>query len=142
MSNLRAIEIDFDVHKAIEAARSSFEETPNDVLRHLLKIEARPIQPEPAHTLATQYRAWIGKGVSLPHGTTVRMEYNGRSHAGTIDDGAWLVEGQRFSSPSGAAGGVAVTKSGGKTLLDGWIYWEVRRPGDVRWMKLNKLRKD
>ena len=37
----RKIDIDFDVHKCIESARRSFEETPNDVLRRLLNSERR-----------------------------------------------------------------------------------------------------
>ena len=34
-----SIEIDLDVRKRIEAERQEFEETPNDVLRRLLKID-------------------------------------------------------------------------------------------------------
>jgi hypothetical protein len=53
--------------------------------------------------------------VSLVHGTRFRMSYNGRQYAGEIVDGKWVIEGKTFDSPSGAASGVALTKSG-KTL--------------------------
>jgi hypothetical protein len=43
------------------------------------------------------------------------MSYNGRQYAGEIVDGKWVIEGKTFDSPSGAASGVALTKSG-KTL--------------------------
>jgi hypothetical protein len=69
------------------------------------------------------------------------MEYNGRQHTGIITDGEWLVEGKRFKSPSAAAGGIAVTKDGNRTSLDGWIYWHVKRPGDSDWIAIRELRR-
>jgi hypothetical protein len=135
MAETRTIEIDFEVNKQIELERTSFQETPNDVLRRLLKIggKAAPA-PEGAK------RPWSGKGVTLRHGTEVRMEYNGKVYNGVIDDGSWLVEGKRFGSPSAAAGGVAVTKNGSHPSLDGWIYWRVRLPGEASFKSLDVLR--
>ena len=137
MAELRTIEIDFDVHKAVETARTSFSESPNDVLRRLLEIDTKKVAApaEPAGG-----RAWSGKGVSLPHGTQLRMDYNGAQHVGTIDNGVWSVEGKTFKSPSAAAGGVALTKHGTHPSLDGWVYWRAKRPGDHRWIDLNSLR--
>ena len=136
MSELRSIEIDFDVHKCIELERRTFQETPNEVLRRLLGIDKK------SRSLGVSTgRPWSGKGVTLPHGTDVRMEYNGRLHIGTIHDGEWLVEGKRFKSPSAAAGGVATTKLGKHPSLDGWEYWQVKRPGDHDWVPISELRK-
>jgi hypothetical protein len=84
--------------------------------------------------------AWAGKGIKLPSGTEVRMEYRGREHRGVIRDAAWLVEGRQFKSPSAAAGGVARTKDGSSPSLDGWKYWHVKRPGDPDWIALDSLR--
>lgn len=138
MVELRSVEIDFDVHKRIELARESFSETPNAVLRRLLGIDVS--QSAPRSPGVDAMRAWSGKGVLLPHGTRVRMDYNGRTHEGEILDGSWLVEGERFSSPSAAAGGVARTKDGKRTNLDGWIYWWAMPPGKETWTKLSLMR--
>lgn len=137
MANHRSIEIDFEVHKRIELERQSFAETPNAVLRRLLGIdEGAAVKPE----VRKDGRPWAGKGVSLPHGTEVRMEYNGRVHTGTIDNGTWVVEGEEYKSPSAAAGGAARTRAGKRTQLDGWIYWQAKRPGDAQWIGISQLR--
>lgn len=137
----RTIEVDFDVHKKIELARRSFSETPNDVLRKLLGLgEARPrdadtgSEPEKAAG-----RPWSARGVVLPHGTRVRMGYNRRLYKGVIDDGEWLVDGQRYHSPSAAAGGVAKTKDGTSPSLNGWIYWEALLPSTREWVPLKQM---
>lgn len=133
MPVLRSIDIDFDIHKLIEAERSSFEETPNDVLRRLLNLQTSATQPP---RLVQAGKSWHGYGVTLPHSTKLRMSYNGNDYSGQIDDGQWIVEGKRFSSPSGAASGVARTKKGTLTRLDGWQYWEVQMPESAQWMRL------
>lgn len=140
MAEFRSVEIDFDVHKRIELARESFAETPNAVLRRLLGLDATlPVQQAIGVGVM---RTWSGKGVQLPHGTRVRMDYNGRTHEGEILDGSWLVEGERFSSPSAAAGGVARTKGGKRTNLDGWIYWWALMPGEETWVRLSEMRRN
>ena len=68
------------------------------------------------------------------------MEHNGRVHTGRIGEGAWLVEGKNFKSPSAAAGGVALTKNVKHTSLDGWLYWQAKRPGDADWIAISELR--
>lgn len=149
MSPFRTIEIDFDLHKLIEAERQGFYDTPNDVLRRKLGLpDAKPDQDplerlgHEAHAAAEAKKgSWVGKGVMLPEGTQLRMQYNGHQHAGEIKEGEWFVGGQRFSSPSAAAGGAAKTKAGTKPSLDGWIYWEVKRPGDAEWLPIKTLRR-
>jgi len=139
MGTMRSTEIDFDVHKRIELERRNFDETDNAVLRRLLAIDASsPDTIAPA--MESAGRAWSGKGVTLPHGTLLRMEYNRREHVGHIENGEWLVEGGLFKSPSAAAGGAARTRSGKAPSLDGWVYWQVKRPGDLKWVLLNSLR--
>ncbi len=49
-------------------------------------------------------------------------------------------DGKSFDSPSGAASGVAITKSGKHTRLDGWIYWEAKQPGEDAWTRIATLR--
>lgn len=139
MEEFQSVDIDFDVHKRIELARESFSETPNAVLRRLLGLDASRAGQQGISPAAM--RAWSGKGVLLPHGTRLRMDYNGRTHEGEIADGSWLVEGARYSSPSAAAGGVGRTKDGKRTNLDGWIYWWVLPPGEENWVKLSDIRR-
>ena len=131
---MRDVQIDLDVHKRIEAARLTFEESDNDVLRRLLEIDSKRIADDGGPP-------WAGKGVTLPHGTEAKMEYNGRQHTARINNGAWNADGKSFGSPSAAAGGLARTKAGKRPSLDGWKYWYVRRPVDNDWTLLDTLRK-
>jgi len=160
MAQFRTIEIDFDVHKLIENERRGFEEAPNNALRRLLGLpEAVPdtnrrlaeyAQPltdategpvlETNRALAEAARAsWWDKGVMLPNGTSVRMKYNSRTYEGRIHNGKWVIGDQSFDSPSAAAG-VAITRKGTTTALNGWLYWEVRVPGEDHWVHLSTLR--
>ena len=86
----RSIEIDFDVHKAIELARTSFSETENDVLRKLLKLGEASVTTS---SMETGGLPWSRKGVTLAHGTRLRMEYNGRQYSGAVENGEWVFEG-------------------------------------------------
>jgi hypothetical protein len=139
MSQYRTIEIDIDVHKLIEAERHSFNETDNEVLRRLLRLPKQPRANEPMR--AAGPRSWLGRGATLPHGTDLRMSYSGQEYRGEIVDGEWVVNGNTFHSPSGAAKAVATTKAGDHTSLNGWGYWEVRLPGDTKWKRLEDLRR-
>jgi hypothetical protein len=136
---VRTIEIDFDIHKMIELERKSFDEDANTALRRLLGLPAKATTPEVA--AGNLKPAWHDKdGLTLPHGTRLRMTYAGRTYEGVIDEGAWIVEGERHHSPSGAAG-VARTKTGGRTNLNGWNYWEVQLPGTEKWTKIMEVPK-
>ena len=135
---MRLIEVDFDVHRLIELERRGFDEPENAVLRRLLKL-GPPVAPkDPA---AKPLRDWTKGGLSLPHGTELRMEYNGLLHLGRIVDGAWEVEGQREKSPSGAASAVARTKDGAQVNINGKNYWQVRRPGEAGWTPYAALKR-
>lgn len=139
MPEMRTIEIDLDIHKLIESERRSFTEAPNTVLRRLLDLGEPSESPQAANGHADQ-GGWSGKGIRLPAGTEVRMEYRGREHRGAIQDSAWVVDGKTFKSPSAAASGVARTKEGTNPSLDGWKYWQVKRPSDADWIALQTLR--
>jgi hypothetical protein len=145
---MKTIEIDFDIHRLIELERRDFDEPENTALRRLLKLPEQNIPtPEAARehkgSFSTQKengRPWSGKGVILPHGTELRMEYRGQIVRGAIDDATWLVEGVRTTSPSDAAGSAVLTKNGERPSLNGWVYWEVRRPGDGQWRALKSVK--
>jgi hypothetical protein len=136
MPEFRTIEIDFDVHRCIENERRGFDESPNDALRRLLKLPEKSPPSEPSE-VAPARKSWSSNSVTLPHGTRVRMRYNGRTSEGQINDGSWEIEGRKFNSPSGAASGVAITKNGKAPQLNGWLYWEVIT--EKGWVLLNDL---
>lgn len=140
MVETRAVEIDFEVHQRIELERRSFAEPDNLVLRRLLGINEDESRSELYAQFLSNGRPWSGKGVLLPHATLLRMEYNGKQHVGQIENGEWVVEEKRFRSPSAAASGVALTKLGKHPSLDGWKYWEAKKPGENSWTPIDVLR--
>ena len=140
--HLQKIEIDFDIHKVIEAERRSFEEPPYVVLRRLLKMplaETLDTQQLPAQKVG---RPFIADGVSIPHGSLARMEYQRGQQVfeGQFLDGELVVEDKSFSSLSAAASALAVTKQGSKTRLDGWLYWQAKLPNESKWRPLSAMR--
>ena len=135
---LQSIEIDFDIHRLIEAERRGFDEPPYVALRRLLSL------PETKRAVAPEGGvAWVEDGVTVPHGSEARMRYQrGRQEfLGRFSNGSLVVEGQRFDTLSAAASALARTKSGVATKLNGWNYWEARFPGEKSWRSLEELRK-
>ena len=150
----RMIEIDFQVHQLIELERKGFEDTPNAVLRRKYGLAdlgptgARPgvsNADRPAKELVPidANRPWAGKGKStglmLPHGTQLRIDYNGQCILGRVDNGSLVFEGQRFNSPSGAAVALCSTRSGRKTALNGKTLISACPPGKSRWASLKSM---
>ncbi len=135
---MRSIEIDFEVHKAIEMERLSFDETPNIALRRLLGMG--PAASKQVESPPASGRPWVGKGQSsgltLPHATDLRMDYNGQRFIGQVENGALVFEGKHFSSPSGAADGLCRTKKGRRTSLNGKELISVCFPGETDWVLL------
>lgn len=117
----KPIDIDIDVSKVIEAARLHFDETPNEILRRLLHLNASGLQVPQA---ITKNDGWTFGGVYLPNGTKLFMTYHGIEYWAKIYDGRIKYEGQSFKSLSAAAGAAT-----GQTL-NGWHYWYARLPGD------------
>ncbi len=137
---LATIDIDFDIHKLIEAERKSFEEPPFHALRRLLGLGAVPAAT--VDETPPDGRPWRDGPVEVPHGSGARMMYDrGRQvYEGKFLDGKLVVNGQEFTSLSSAAQALAVTKSGSSTFLNGWLYWEAKFPGETKWRRLDDLR--
>ncbi len=132
------IEIDLPLHKAIEAERQSFSESPSDILHRL--IRKAPSGAAHLSDPEDNGRAWLGAGVELPHGTKLRMTYNGRKYTAEIDEGRWLVEGDYYNAPSAASYAVARTRGGEPAHLNGWDYWWALLPGHDKWRLLSTMR--
>lgn len=141
---MKTIEIDFDVHRAIEAERRGFHDTPNAVLRRMLQLG--PAEPEagfadaPMASLAPPEHAWIRKGVELPQGTELRLSYAGVEARGQVAEGRLNFAGASYRSPSPAVASAVETARGDKVQVNGWKHMDARRPGDDRWIPLDELR--
>ncbi len=132
-AEFKQIKIDFEVHQLIELERKGFHESENDALRRLLRLESS-VTKKPALD-ETSTGSWEGKGVTLPNGTELKMQYGGVDHSGKVLNGRWVVDGRKCTSPSNAARLVS-----GGTSLNGWLYWLAKRPGDTHWILINSLR--
>ncbi len=130
---MHAIDVDFDVFKAITLRRTSEEVTPNDVLRQMLGLPSRkdPTAPSPK----TEPGDWITKGVRFPAGTEFRAKYKGQTWLGRVQGSALVLNGKRYDSLSAAA--ISITDS----PVNGWTFWECRLPGQGAWKIIKALRK-
>jgi hypothetical protein len=140
---MKVIEIDFDIHRLIELERCGFDEPENSALRRLLKLpETEAVKGADTHSSAGKPTngAWSWKGVSLPAGTELRMDYGGQEVRGVIENGKWMLNGTAYNSPSDAASSSVKTKDRTRPNLNGWLYWQVRRPGDTGWRMLQSLK--
>ncbi len=130
------IHVDFDVFKAITARRPSEDVSENDVLRQLFGLPSTTAAARPAGS-RHQAGDWVSKGVRFPQGTHVRAKYKGQLHLAEVKDGALLLNGKRYDSPSSAA--MAITNN---TPVNGWTFWEVKLPGSGEWQTMKALRTD
>ena len=69
------------------------------------------------------------------------MNYGNVNYNGVVVNGKWKVGDRIYNTPSQAASGEAYTKAGKRTMLNGWKYWNVRRPTDAAWILIDHLRK-
>jgi hypothetical protein len=143
MPQLRSIEIDFDIHKLIEAERKSFDEPPYVALRRLLGLPPSPTEMALATLDVPPSPPFREDGVEVPHGSRARMEYDRGKQLfeGRFLNGKLVVDGRTFDSLSGAASELAITRKGTRTKLNGWLYWSVQLPGQTEWMPMKDVRR-
>jgi hypothetical protein len=134
------IDVDFEVMKKIWAERDEGE-SDGAVIRRLLKMPAKKdgMAPRPDE-FGSGGRSWTWKGVTLPPGTRLRMDYLGQGFEKEVRDGALWIGGRAYTTPSGLAKGVARTRQGKRASLDGWRYLFVKRPTDQDWVAIDDLR--
>lgn len=129
---MMAIDVDFDVFKALTNRRSSEEVSYNDVIRELLGLSAKKSIPSVGSEGGRL--DWVVKGVRFRHGTEFRARYQGQIHYGKVENGKLVVNDQRFSSPSAAAREIT------HTSVNGWTFWECRMAGSGTWEIIKSLR--
>jgi len=133
---MQQIEIDFDVWKELTLRRSSENVTYNDVLREMLGLEATFGRQLEVALSGKKPNGFIFRGLFLPEGTKLRAQYKGGLYLAEIRNGRWLDEsGAEHTSPSAAA--TSVTGNN----VNGWRFWEARRPQDSEWRKIDALPK-
>lgn len=142
---MRTIEIDFDVHQAIEAERRGFDDSPNAALRRLLRL-GPAVEPEggfedmAAPPLAPPGRRWVWKGVALPDGTELRLKHPKAKARGRVVHGELNFDGKGYRTPSRAVAEVIRAATGDRSSANGWIHMFAKRPGDESWRPLNEIR--
>lgn len=129
---MQKIEIDFDVFKELTMRRKNEKMTYNDVLRKLLKLEE---SDKTNNNREESGDSFVSKGVVFPHGTKFRANYKGQIYKAEVDNGAIVYNNQRYTSPSSAA--IAVTN----TSVNGWLFWECKRPLEDNWTNIDQIRK-
>jgi hypothetical protein len=127
---MTAIEVDFEVFKALTARRATEAVTYNEVIRGLLGLGAgsrsQLDQDLPGATF---------KGVLFPEGTQFRATYKGRTYTAEIRGGVWRdSDGSAQNSPSAAA--VRITEK----PWNGWRFWHCKRPGETSWTLIEAFR--
>lgn len=138
---MHTIEIDFDVFKKLTAMRETEAVTYNDVLHKLLGIGSGSLSPPTAKatsqsvTSSNLIGSWTTKGVTFPAGTEFRAIYKGQTIYGRVEAGALAVNGKPYDSPSAAA--VAITGNS----VNGWHFWECKKPGSTLWQMIKSFRK-
>lgn len=126
------IDVDFEVYKELIRRRPSEAVSENDVLRQVLGLANQKTS-----TTASAGPApgeWVTKGVRFPAGTEFRATYKGKTYLARAENGALVLNGQRFDSPSAAA--MSIT---GKPV-NGWTFWEGRLPGRTAWQIIKAQR--
>lgn len=129
MREYSKIEIDFDVYIYLQNQRNGFNETENDVLRRILKIDTPQIISE------NRGESYHTGGVNLQVGLKLRKTYKNVDLEAKVTDRGIMFDNQIFKSPS-AAGCVATN-----TSVNGWIFWEYFDEDSNQWKVLDNLRK-
>jgi len=137
------IDVDLEVFKALTAMLQAEGQDHNDVLRELLSLDS-PIEEDAPETPFSKlaeaiaksagFSGFYSRGLLLPNGTELRARYKGSQHSAKITHDLWLdSDGNPHSSPSAAAKAITGTS------VNGWRFWEAKRPGDVSWRRLDVL---
>jgi hypothetical protein len=130
--SMKKIEIDVEVHKAIESLRASFDQTPNDILREVFQLEQTEARQatEPANQAAT----WTTKDVQFEVGDKLQANYKGQLIEAEVVEGGLQVNGSVYHAPSTAACEVTGTS------VNGWKFWKYLDRERGTWRYISELR--
>ena len=147
-TQMRTIEVDWQVRQMIEAERRAYDDPPNAALRRLLGIDPaeRPLDVSAiseAHYIGTGSASWNWKGVTLPEGTELRVEYSEVRAGGHVARGLLTFDGEGYKAPSQAVMAVVARRRGNSaapTSINGWQYLHALLPGESRFEPLAQVR--
>ena len=147
---MRTIEVDFDVHQAIEAERRGFEDSANAALRRLLRLGAPSVNDAPVQSGVDTAQAsssgqpptgaWRRKGVELPEGSALLVSYSDVEERGVVQGGRLVFDGRGYDTPSQAAMAVVQRHRQKPVSINGWLHLQVQLSGRTSWTPLNQLR--
>ena len=130
-----AIEVDFDVYKQLTSRRTTHDVTYNDVIRDMLGLAQSAAGHQSDKNVVQTARDWVVRRVLFPSGTNFRAKYKGHIHTARVENGALVLNGKRFKSPSEAAASIT------GFAVNGWYFWECMLPGKSSWRLIEDLRR-
>lgn len=141
-TQMRTIEVDWQVRQVIEAERQAYDDPPNAALRRLLGIDLpeRPADVSASPDTGTGSASWNWKGVTLPEGTELRVKYSEVLAGGHVAKGLLTFDGEDFKTPSQAVMAVVARRRGTSTSINGWKHLHVRLPEESRFKPLSQVR--
>ncbi len=127
---MKTIEIDFEVWQRLTTQLSDEHDTYNNYLRRLLKLGVQ----KSGNITEQMPRYWRSRGGSIPISTKLRAQYKGKVYEAEVTERGIKYEDTHYGSLSQAA--MAITK----VNVNGWTFWEARRPADSEWRSLSSIR--
>lgn len=137
-----SIKIGLDLYQKLQALKESPDMSIEEVIRLLILSNEIVIEMEEDDDEQTQQpiirssgTGWFIDGVLFPEETLFRAFYKRNEYRAVVNNGALSLDGKRFFSPSAAAGHIT------ENSVNGWKFWECKRPGDEMWHAIDSLRK-
>jgi hypothetical protein len=124
---MESIKTDSDLRNGISSQQSSKKMSWGEVSETSLKMER--IHPKNSQN-KVGHVSWVVDGVAFPDGTEFRCKYKGHCYYALVCEGALMINGKKFLSPSAAA--VTITRN----AVDGWLFWDCKLPGDSSWVNI------
>ena len=111
----------YQVSAPVQKKLREMELTADDVIRKALDIK-----PEGLTTI---------EGVFFPEKTAFLAWYKDEPHWGMVKEGAIVIDGENFTSVSGAAAKVT-----GRPTTNGWDFWLIKLPGKNEFVPIKSFR--
>lgn len=111
----------FRISEAVKRALTADNLTADAVLREALGIKTDGLT--------------TSEGVSFPEGTVFVAWYKERAHGAIIRNGLIEIDGNTFTSVSGAAAHIT-----GRPTTNGWAFWMCKFPGKSEFTPIISLR--